>query len=244
MKQISKPAGREKPLSKTKIEWPAKRRKAFLGFLVNVAKVPRHEAQLFPNWILPAAKLGIHRTKNRESGIRRWWEYVVSRYDDFKASQGIDALKLYWFWLDRSEANPTGVKKSRENDTADSLPNDDYSYDKGSPTTRRKAIKAWHALDTSFVEAIRLRGRSYSTEQTYRGWLRRFGEFLDFPPRDQITADKLRRFLTSLAVENSIAVATQQQAFNALLFFYRYVLHLNIDGLASTVRSRREGRSR
>ena len=60
----------------------------------------------------------------------------------------------------------------------------------------------------------------------------RFGSFLE-ESLPQVTDEDLRRFLTHLTVERSVAAATQKLAFNALLYFYRNVLRVEIDGLAT-----------
>ena len=43
-------------------------------------------------------------------------------------------------------------------------------------------------------------------------------------------------------MERRVAATTQQQAFNALLFLYRYILLVSIEGLADTIRARRTQR--
>jgi integron integrase len=54
--------------------------------------------------------------------------------------------------------------------------------------------------------------------------------------------EDVRRFLSYLAVEGEVSASTQRQAFNALLFLFRYVLRKPIEGLASTIRARRPKR--
>ncbi len=49
---------------------------------------------------------------------------------------------------------------------------------------------------------------------------------------------KLEAFLSALAVKGNVAVATQNQAFNALLFVYREVLHIEV-GKIESVRANR-----
>ena len=41
---------------------------------------------------------------------------------------------------------------------------------------------------------------------------------------------KIEAFLSDLAVRGKVAVSTQNQAFNALLFLYREVLHVQLGG--------------
>lgn len=71
--------------------------------------------------------------------------------------------------------------------------------------------------------AIRRRHLAYATEKAYMGWLRRFEAFLY--PKDAMEAESgdVVRFLTHLAEEREIAPTGQNQCFNALLFFFRYV---------------------
>jgi len=65
---------------------------------------------------------------------------------------------------------------------------------------------------------------SLSTEKTYTHWLGRFGLFLKaHKPAATTPEQKMEAFLTQLAAQGS-AAATQNQAFNSLLFFYREVL--------------------
>lgn len=87
--------------------------------------------------------------------------------------------------------------------------------------------------------ALRLKHRSYATERSYVGWVRRFLEHTDVARSVELEALHVRSYLSHLAVERKVAVATQEQAFGAVLFFYRHVLHKQIDHLADTVRSRR-----
>ena len=92
-------------------------------------------------------------------------------------------------------------------------------------------------------KSLRLSNRSYRTERTYMGWVKRFFAYLR-STHTRIDADSLRQediksFLTYLAVEQDVASATQEQAFNALLFFHRRVCSgsESIDGLGETIRA-------
>jgi integrase len=93
---------------------------------------------------------------------------------------------------------------------------------------------------TRLREVIRRQHKSLSTERTYCGWLVRYCRFLQtLPPVKQITAsseEKVEAFLSALARSDS-AASTQNQAFNALVFFYQVALGQplkNIDALRAT----------
>lgn len=65
---------------------------------------------------------------------------------------------------------------------------------------------------------------SLNTEKSYVHWLGRYGSFLKDPKYKDLTPErKMEAFLTHLAL-TGIAGSTQNQAFNALLCFYRDVL--------------------
>lgn len=52
--------------------------------------------------------------------------------------------------------------------------------------------------------------------------------------------EDVKEFLTSLAVEKRVAASTQNQAFNALLFFYRHVLGKEFGKVEGVVRAKRK----
>lgn len=71
---------------------------------------------------------------------------------------------------------------------------------------------------------IRIRHYSYATETTYLDWVRRFFAFSAERRLDWQTADTVRCFLSSLALDRNVAAPTQNQAFCALVFLFREVM--------------------
>ena len=92
-------------------------------------------------------------------------------------------------------------------------------------------------------KTLRLKQRSIRTEATYLRWLRTFYLFLDGKPPKQITVDDIRDFMSYLTAEKNVAGSTQNQAFNAILFFTKYALEKDFKDLGKSLRSRRKGRS-
>ncbi len=88
----------------------------------------------------------------------------------------------------------------------------------------------------------RLRVQHYSirTERSYLDWMRRFILHHRFKNRDEMLVSpeaKIEAFLTDLAVEGEVAPSTQNQAMNALLYLYRQVLGVSLDGHINAVRA-------
>src|SRR5438045_451515 len=91
-------------------------------------------------------------------------------------------------------------------------------------------------------EVMRFKHYSIRTETTYRDWIKRYIFFHGKRhPREMGAAD-VGRFLSHLAVHRNVAASTQNQAFNALLFLYREVLHQELGELANIDRAQRPER--
>ena len=74
-------------------------------------------------------------------------------------------------------------------------------------------------------EVMRFKHYSIRTETTYRDWIKRFIFFHGKRHPREMGAFEVERFLSDLAITRKVAASTQNQAFNALLFLYRDVLH-------------------
>lgn len=119
---------------------------------------------------------------------------------------------------------------------------DRSSLESSSKMSPEVSAKRWSAAIGKCREVLRLQHKSYRTEKTYLGWIPRLRLFTRKPDPSDLDAEDFRAFLTYLAVDRKVAAATQQQAFNAVLFFYRFVLAKGVDGLAETIRSNRPKR--
>ena len=83
-------------------------------------------------------------------------------------------------------------------------------------------------------DVLRLQHKAISTEDSYVYWLRHYVTALNTMPGSLTSEQKLENFLTSLARNRDLAANTQNQAFNAILFFYNEVIRQplqNIDAL-------------
>jgi site-specific recombinase XerD len=87
-------------------------------------------------------------------------------------------------------------------------------------------------------DVIRLKHYSYRTEESYLYWIRRYILFHHKRhPKDMGSAE-IEAFLTHLAVEERVAASTQNQAFSAVLFLYRQVLHQPLDSPIDALRAK------
>ena len=73
-------------------------------------------------------------------------------------------------------------------------------------------------------QVIRLQHKALATEDSYVLWLRRYMKALRQIPPQLSSEKKLEKFLTDLALDHDVSASTQNQAFNAILFFYRHII--------------------
>lgn len=90
---------------------------------------------------------------------------------------------------------------------------------------------------------IRTRHFSYRTETTYLDWIRRFIAFFDYAnPRELGAPTAIKTYLDYLAVEREVSAGTQNQALNALVFFYGQALGKPVGEIEEFVRAKRPRR--
>lgn len=92
-----------------------------------------------------------------------------------------------------------------------------------------------------FREFIRKRHLAWATEKAYVGWVRRYILFNGKRHPESMGTAEVEQFLTHLAVTVNAAPGTQAIALNALIFFYREFLKIDLGHLnfQFTKRSRR-----
>ena len=91
-------------------------------------------------------------------------------------------------------------------------------------------------------EVMRFKHYSIRTERTYRDWIRRFILFHGKRHPREMGGLEVNQFLSDLASRQHVAASTQNQAFNALLFLYREVLHQDWGELGMVERAKRPER--
>lgn len=80
-------------------------------------------------------------------------------------------------------------------------------------------------------DVMRVKHYSYRTEQTYVYWIRRFILFHHKRHPIEMGVAEVTQFLTYLAPREQVAAATQNQAFSAIVFLYRFVLQQELVGV-------------
>jgi integron integrase len=143
---------------------------------------------------------------------KQFLDHISKHHEDWQVKQADTALRLYDYFLSREM--------------------------KGNAEAGPAADGDWRALEEKMREMLRLRQRSLSTEKTYLIWLRSFRAFVQEKEPSRLEGRDLQDFLSRLTVEKKVSPSTQNQALNAVVFFYRHVLEKNIENELSAVRAR------
>lgn len=97
-----------------------------------------------------------------------------------------------------------------------------------------------YSLMDQVREVLRYYHYAYRTEQSYCSWILQYVKFYGGKthPKD-MGKNEVERFLSYLAEKKNVAAATQKQALNALIFLYKRVLDIDLEGDIVPARSKR-----
>jgi hypothetical protein len=188
----------------------------YLEYLEKKSGIPAKQRPYFQQWV--SQYLGYQSTEVENPTITGFEKSLIGKYVDWQINQAVIAVKHYLFYINNySEKNEI---LSNQNEI--SIPEKDL----------------WSKSREIMKNMLRLRHRSYKTEKSYLKWIDSFQAFTGNQPPASLTESDVKSFLTYLAVERRVSVSTQNQAFNALLYFFRNVLEISITNLGDTIRSK------
>jgi integron integrase len=196
-------------------------------FLSSLGTIPDDKIKFYLHWIRKFIKFCNHQFENINT--ERVTQYLDSlealeKIADWQVKQASDAVILYvGKYLKRPLQQITPLSKDF---TAKSID--------------QKGSLQWEQTLEETKNVIRLRHYSLSTEKTYLGWIGRFKNYIKDRDPTLLESNDMKKYLTHLALHGRVSASTQNQAFNALLFLYRQILHKEVDDLTSVARAKRK----
>jgi len=180
--------------------------------------------------------------QGRAGQIEDWqFRQIVDAIQNLFAMLGVTWLpEVDWkFWMDSAasliESHPTVAAGTEIKKTIDHLSN-----------TKHSKLTAVRKLHTDILERllVELRTRRYAikTEQSYESWVTRFISFCGNREPKKLGGGEVVSFLQHLAVQRNVAESTQNQALNALVFFYDKVLKQPLGDIGNFARAKRPRR--
>jgi len=98
----------------------------------------------------------------------------------------------------------------------------------------------WTSVYNDLDAEIKIRHYSPKTLKAYRGWVRQFQNFTKSKGPQLLSNTDVKDFLTFLAVKRKVSASSQNQAFNALLFFFRHILKTEFGEIKDVPRAKRK----
>lgn len=89
---------------------------------------------------------------------------------------------------------------------------------------------------------LRLKHRAQKTIVAYTKWIKEFILFHGKRHPSDMNTPEVEAFLSHLAEVRNVSASTQNQAFNALLFLYREVMEIELEGRINAMRARKPKR--
>jgi len=179
---------------------------------------------------------------------------VLARWslDDWQYVQLVDALRvLFVHALKPSWAAKFPWSKWKEphlhcQDDLERYGEWDYrSYEPVSKKPFKDAVRGKKVQDMyqapldKLREAARVRHYSIRTERSYDTWVQRFITFHDYRSPEDLGAEEVKEYLNYLADMRRVAGSTQNQALNALVFFYEHALERPFGEMGDFVRAKK-----
>lgn len=147
----------------------------------------------------------------RRASIASVLEYLRSLEEQSKPTETARAA-LRWFFQAAAHQAQSGVDQIAP--PVESVPVIRIEQgDQGGPPWEQR-----------MVTVLRTRHLKWRTEEAYRGWGRRFANWLGAKPVEEADGNDIRRYLEHLAVEGKVSASTQRQALSALIFLVRETL--------------------
>jgi len=197
----------------------------FEAFLSKSGRISENKIKYHLYWVQRFLKFRTYQSDNiNTEQVNQFLDSLDADKNvaDWQVKQAADAVITYVEQFLKKSLRPTVTKEERT----------------GSDTANEKPASSWRYVIDEARNMIRLRHYSLSTEKTYLGWLTRFIAYMKDREPSVIDGNDIKKYLTRLAVHDRVSASTQNQAFNALLFLCRHVLHREIDNLDAVVRAK------
>lgn len=185
----------------------------FEHFLKNQCHINSKQISYYMKWVTDCMR-SIDILFGESVPLKDKQEFIhglSTKREDWQVKQADHALRLYSYFLQKVSNDPTGDHAGKK--------------------------EVWQKVAVDTRKVLRLKHRSYRTEETYLSWFKQFCSFIQYKSPDMIDKNDLKNFLSYLAVERRVGASTQNQAFNALLFVYRHVLNVDVGEIADAVRA-------
>jgi integron integrase len=204
--------------------------KKYDRLLVN-SGVPANEYGFYKKWLryyLDFCKKYGHGFSDHQSLPLFINKLKEKQQNDVQRLQAEKAVRLYYDGLAEKEAVP--LVRAKDHSVNEAVADFDS----------RPCQDPWAAAIGTLKNEINVRHYSKKTLKAYSLWAEKLKYHVKGKDPEKLTVDDVKFFLTFLAVKKKVSASSQNQAFNALLFFFRNVLKREFGKIDGVVRAKRK----
>ncbi len=207
---------------------------SFADFIAQTGHISEYYRPRFQQWV--KAYISYSKSESVDTAsLNAFLESLNTRYEVWQVRQARQALQLYSYYRARNGLPRIPV----DSGTKKPVSLGEASARAAAPMTIMGSHPvSWTNVGDALIRIMRLKHLSLKTEKSYLSWTMKFRSFMKEKPITALTEQDLKNFLSYLAVEKRVAAATQRLAFNSLLFVYRNILGVAINGLSTVVSSK------
>ena len=190
--------------------------------------------------------------KNEIFNYKKWLRYYLDFCFKYRHQQSDKAsLKFFISKLKEKKQTEAQIKQAfhaislfYELDLRSNVNVDSHKDNNEKISIKKSSIKLknadWRPAFETLKNEISLRHYSKKTLRSYKGWVSRLQDYTKSKDLQLLTPQDVKDYLTFLAVEKKVAASSQNQAFNALLFFFRHVLKTELGDFKEVPRAKRK----
>jgi integron integrase len=179
----------------------------------------------------------------------KWLRYYLDFCQRYRFSES-NSQSLPNFIRKLKEKRQTDVQQKQANEAIHiyyELIRSELSNDKSELTKQLQKPEGvclvkdnWQSAFRQLSNEIKVRHYSPKTLKSYSTWVRKIQCFSKSKDPELLSTTDVKDFLTFLAVKQKVSASSQNQAFNALLFFFRHVLNREFGKIDGVVRAKRK----
>lgn len=150
----------------------------------------------------------------------------------FQQNQARKAVGLFYAGLDKQAPAPM---PEQDHHRPVPLVREEIRY-----FNTNKETNYWNQSIETLKNEINVRHYSKKTLKAYSLWAEKLRYFVKNKAPEAMTVEDVKAFFTFLAVKKKVSASSQNQAFNALLFYFRHVLKKEFGKMEGMVRAKRK----
>jgi integron integrase len=198
-------------------------------------RVPENRVPHYVKWVKIFLASEFAATHDRDA-IERFVSYIGPEFalKEWQVEQVREALQI--FIADNPEQPPDKISPDAVADHPGPVHGEIFR----DAVTDLAALRKLHGgLLDRLISEIRVRHYSIRTERAYVDWLCRFIVFHKMASPVKLSAPHIKQYLDYLAQTRQVSASTQNQALNAIVFFYVNVLKQETGGFDDFTRAKR-----